>query len=131
MNTENENTKVEENQTSKVSSEGEAQSEAKEPTPEEIARYQAQRIKYFKSQMPYLKAEADYTRLIAEIEENHVRKVEARMRYARYMMSQNQFEQKEGGASNTESNEGSVNKAETKLSVVNEEGQEENPTKSE
>lgn len=63
--------------------------DVKEPTPQEIAEYQAKQMAYMKGQLPFLKVQAEYTLLMATIDENHVRRLEANMRYAKYGASQN------------------------------------------
>ena len=59
----------------------EAQVEQKEPTQKEIQDHQRNRIAFTKANRPYLKAEAEYTDLLAKIEENRLREVKARMEY--------------------------------------------------
>lgn len=46
----------------------------KEPTPEEIAAYKKQMIDFYSSELELLRPQAEYTKLLADIEEDRLRR---------------------------------------------------------
>ena len=57
----------------------------KEPTPDEIKAFQKKRTEYYTAQLPLLRMQGEFEKLVADIEENRVRAATMRRRYAEMM----------------------------------------------
>jgi len=54
----------------------------RQPTPEEIKAYRDQMLKFYKEETPLLKAQSEYEKLKADIDEHRLRSLMNRIRYA-------------------------------------------------
>lgn len=59
----------------------------REPTEQEIKDYQAKMLSFYKAQIPFLKAQATYSDLMASIDEAKVRSLSAKMQYTQLSMA--------------------------------------------
>lgn len=57
-------------------------SDTREPTPEEIEQIKIERTTYWDSMIPFLTKQAEYERLVTELEELHMRKIFAQVKVA-------------------------------------------------
>ncbi len=56
--------------------------DTREPTPEEIEQIKIERTTYWESMIPFLTKQAEYERLVTELEELHMRKIFAQVKVA-------------------------------------------------
>lgn len=57
----------------------------KEPTPEELAKMRLKMVAYYEEEIPLLKQQAEYERLLAEIEESRAKRISFNMRIAQML----------------------------------------------
>lgn len=53
-----------------------------EPTPEQIEEFKKKRMAYYKAELPLLRQQEEFERLVANIEESRTRAMTMRIRYA-------------------------------------------------
>jgi len=57
----------------------------KEATPEELAEMRVKMVAYYEEEIPLLKQQAEYERLLAEIEESRAKRISFNMRIAQML----------------------------------------------
>ena len=69
--------------------------EAKQPTPEELKAMRDRMIKYYKDQIPVLKVQAEYEKLLADIDEDRTRRMTMLIRMAQMQAGPPQEDEEE------------------------------------
>lgn len=81
--------------------------ESKEPTPEEIAEFEAKMTKHYEEKLPFLRIHAEFHMLNADIAEARLRTLSANSQFAQAMAQQQKLKEQ----SQEENKNGNANKS--------------------